>query len=1030
VTLLVAVVALVGATGVRGDPGLGSSPPSATEGASPAAADTAPGAGESTPAAQNASDNGQGGSDKEQPKEEQAASESTPAAENAQGGPGASESTPAAENAQGGPGASESTPAAENAQGGPGASESTPAAENGHGGSDKEKPKADQGASVGQAAGAGASAEQGQVGNTQVNVRVDEPGKGAPVGQRNEAEANADASASAGVDTPGSSNVQQDAQAEAGAAQGNVSNTAVTVRVGSPGDDGGVTQTNAASGSASAATDGGGAEASATAAQEDVENTNISVRVFSPGDDGAVSQLNQTAAAADAGGAGTEEARAIQDGVRNTSVSIRVESDGSSGQVSQQSDASALTGGDDGTAVAVSSDAVDTVVTVVVDGSELERPGAGGLVIWEWTWNWDRDESQGLADLSVTVSSWNWDWDGTGAPNGGRGNVTSRAARDDERNRQAGSWEWSWQWSREGVPSWAWQWDWRETMSCSSCVWIWNWSWNWVGVPTQITGAGSSDMPGSTVAGQLNSANASATAVTTAEVTQVAAQEGIGDGTQYVGQLIEIQQDADAVATARQVNVASTRRGTGTLGQFNVVRSAAEAILDASALQDAEQTLRVRDKGVADQWLGQQIDVVQGGYASSDGSQAGVTLDGPGGHDVYTAADASAQADLAQRAFQGGLVEDGSSEQWVGQLAVAEQLVDASSMVIQTGRASSRRTGGIASASSSADDLLIVEQAADQAAVRGGGEGLQAIQQVVFVGQYGSAVATTGQRAGASMVPLASSEAVAVNRAAVTQAASQSAAGISGLDIQEALQQSIVVQIADAVSTSNGGIAGVAAVVNCAITQQDSKQAIVATSAPAFASDFSGFCSPPAPTPAPFSGETTTPFSGETTTPANGLMSLAPPAPDGGTAPVTVEDGPIPHGGRWTSPAQSRTASRGAPGREALVTRHAMQPDVGVGSRATNNKSSALHSTQARLDTRPGSHAGTGDAGREPPLPPAGGPPSWVSALAAAASGAGPSGIAAILLAFALMPPLMLRVRERSVVRRPTDVLAPIDVPV
>ena len=85
---------------------------------------------------------------------------------------------------------------------------------------------------------------------------------------------------------------------------------------------------------------------------------------------------------------------------------------------------------------------------------------------------------------------------------------------------------------------------------------------------------------------------------------------------------------------------------------------------------------------------------------------------------------------------------------------------------------------------------------------------------------------------------------------------------------------------------------------------------------------------------------------------------------------------------------------------------------------------------QARIDTRPGSPAGAGDAGREPPLPPVGDPPTWVSAFASAASSAGSSGISAILLAFALVPPLRRRVPERSVVRRPTDVLAPIDVPV
>jgi hypothetical protein len=86
--------------------------------------------------------------------------------------------------------------------------------------------------------------------------------------------------------------------------------------------------------------------------------------------------------------------------------------------------------------------------------------------------------------------------------------------------------------------------------------------------------------------------------------------------------------------------------------------------------------------------------------------------------------------------------------------------------------------------------------------------------------------------------------------------------------------------------------------------------------------------------------------------------------------------------------------------------------------------------TQARLDTRPAGHAEDGDAGRKPPLPPAGDPPSWVSALAAAASGAGPSGIASILLAFTLVPPLVSRARQGSVVRRPIGVFSQADVPV
>jgi hypothetical protein len=91
---------------------------------------------------------------------------------------------------------------------------------------------------------------------------------------------------------------------------------------------------------------------------------------------------------------------------------------------------------------------------------------------------------------------------------------------------------------------------------------------------------------------------------------------------------------------------------------------------------------------------------------------------------------------------------------------------------------------------------------------------------------------------------------------------------------------------------------------------------------------------------------------------------------------------------------------------------------------------STPHSTQARLDTRPGSIAGPEDTDREPPLPPVDGPPPWATALAAVASAAGSSGIGAILFAFALMPALWLRARDGSAVRRPTTAFAELDVPV
>jgi hypothetical protein len=1001
VGLVAVLVALAGATGVRADPGAG--------------------AGEGTPAAETAA-GGAGGS------------ESTSAAENAAGGPEASESTPAAENAAGGPaGASESTPAAENAAGGPGNTENTPAAQNAAGGPGGTQETA-QGAGVGQAAGASASAAQEQVGNTQVTVRVDEPGNGPPVVQQNEAEAGAQASASATLDTP-SSEVQQEASAEAGAAQEDVSNTAVVVRVGSPGDDAGVTQTNAASGTADAAVGGGDSAASsavASATQEDVGNTSVSVRVFSPGDDGPVTQLNDASAVADAGGSGAEDATAQQDGVRNTSVSIRVDSPGSAAEVSQQSEANAaVSAGDaDGsTAVAVTSDAVDTVLTIAVAGSDLERPGPAGLVIWEWTWTWQGDESNGLGDLTATaVSSWDWNWNDTSAgASNRRGNVTSRAARDDEAGRRAGTWEWSWQWSREGVQGWSWLWNWQETLSCNSCIWIWNWTWTWTGQPL---GTGAAEPPPADVIsvsvpppGQLNAARATAEASVTADATQIATQEASGPGTQFVGQLVEIGQDAEARADARQGDVISISRGIGAPGQSNLVLSDASVVLDASVVQDAEQILAANDVSVAEQWIGQQVDVGQSGSADAMSSQNNATLTGQGTHEATGRAVSDIESDIAQRIFQGGHVDGGRSEQWAGQLALVEQIADATSSVAQTGTAPSRSTGGTARAAAFAGDLALVEQTSDQAATRGAGEGSQVVQQLVFAAQDGSAHATTAQQAGASVSPVASSEAEATNRAAVVQVASQAATGTSGLDIQELAQESIVVQVAVATSISNGGIGGRATVVNCAVTQQGAAQAIGAAAAPARAADLSTFCFPAALAP------TSSPADGPPSTVAEALPASA--VPVGGTVTTAmVSDDVEPtifRGGRGTLSAGPHAATRGAPGRVAPFDRHAVPPEAGP---PAPNKLSAPHSTQARLDTRPGSNAGAGDAGTEPPLPPAGDPPTWVSALAAAVAGGGSTGIAAILLAFALMPPLMLRTREASAVRRPTDVLAPIDVPV
>ena len=145
-------------------------------------------------------------------------------------GPGNSGEAPG--HAADGPGNSENAPGHD--PDGPGNSENAP----GH--------QADQGASIGQGATASAAADQEDVGNTHVTVRVDEPGNGTPVGAGEPGGGAGGCGDVRVADTPGEASITQDVHADSSATQSDVSNTAVVVRVGSPGDDGAVSQTNVA----------------------------------------------------------------------------------------------------------------------------------------------------------------------------------------------------------------------------------------------------------------------------------------------------------------------------------------------------------------------------------------------------------------------------------------------------------------------------------------------------------------------------------------------------------------------------------------------------------------------------------------------------------------------------------------------------------------------------------------------------------------------------------------------------------------
>jgi hypothetical protein len=889
----------------------------------------------------------------------------------------------------------------------------------------------DQRGSVGQAADAAASADQRGVDNTAATLRVDEPGNGKKVGQENRVAAESAASAKSAVDSPGDVTVAQSAEADAGASQSDVSNTSIVVRVGSAGDDEGVSQANVATGSASAtsnADDGAGVtDASALATQDSVANTSVSVRVFSPGDDGPVSQLNAASATADASPGGAETAIARQEGVQNTTVAIRVESPGSSATPTQQNRATVVTspseeeggGPSGGVAVAVAGDARNTVLSVAVGGASLDRPGSTALQVWVWTWVWQRDEGEALSDLAeLEPDSWSWSWDGA---NGGatprHGNITAGAADDDDR-ANAGSLEWRWDWNRAGITGWSWDWNRTLQLSCTSCIWIWNWSWSWTGQPgdddvTTPPAGGASSTPA-----QLNAVTAQASATASAGLVQTVVQSGSGTTTQFAGQLAEVSQAVSAVASAQQANVSSVAFDDGT-GQSNVVAGKAHAVVAGTASQGIAQSVVATGTAGADQWGGQQLDLTQVASARASATQRDVLLLGGGSHAAASDAIAGGTAAVEQRLAQDAAAGAGAFSQWAGQLALIEQAADTTSVVLQTGSVGSRRTGGAATAAAQARDLALLEQHAEQSASRDGGLGSQSTTQLTYIGQEASASAVTVQQAGAATLHMARSDAEAFTRAKVLQDASQRATGASIL-LQVLLQQAIVVQRAAASSTSNGGIAGRATVVDCAVVHQGATQSIGAVPGVISPPDDLAFCLPPTgpPNSSPVVLAPLTATGGEE--PATTIARMV----GAGASPAAVDVVPLAlHEGSSASsksfadghhPWSRSTRSVPAPAR--LVPGH--------------TQFSAPLSPQARIDTRSGSHAGAGDAGREPPLPPAGDPPRWISALAAAASGAGPSGIAAILFAFALAAPLLLRSPQGSVVRRPTDVLARIDVPV
>jgi len=281
----------------------------------------------------------------------------------------------------------------------------------------------EQSAATGQSASSNASSTQVNPSNSNISVRIHSPGNGGSVTQSNTSAAVAGAlnkaqttqtadqaqSGGGGEQAVGqSAETGQHADADATSKQVNPSNSNISVRIHSPGDDGDVSQSNsskagALAGNASETTQaaeqdqgGGGkccsgdgvqavgqeaatfqkADADAKSEQYNPSNSNISVRIGSKGDNGSVTQSNDSAAKAIAGNAASTDqfagqsqhgdcrcggdkvqavgqgaitgqkadadATSIQKGAKNSNVPVRIFSKGDDGDVTQSNSSLAL----------------------------------------------------------------------------------------------------------------------------------------------------------------------------------------------------------------------------------------------------------------------------------------------------------------------------------------------------------------------------------------------------------------------------------------------------------------------------------------------------------------------------------------------------------------------------------------------------------------------------------------------------------------------------------------------------------------
>lgn len=209
-----------------------------------------------------------------------------------------------------------------------------------------------QAATASQDASAGASADQSGAQNSNATVRTDQGGTNGSVTQQN-ADASAAGAGASSSTTGGTGDQSSTASADASATQTAPRNDNANVRVGSPGDTTGTSQSNdVQAGATAAASDpcqggqdgtscghGANANANANASQKDAKNKNVDVLVGSSGNVGPSDQSNTATACATSSDNST--AQAAQTSPTNINVVVRVGSPGDNGAVDQGNAATA-----------------------------------------------------------------------------------------------------------------------------------------------------------------------------------------------------------------------------------------------------------------------------------------------------------------------------------------------------------------------------------------------------------------------------------------------------------------------------------------------------------------------------------------------------------------------------------------------------------------------------------------------------------------------------------------------------------------